>query len=61
MMNDRHTLEILLSLSFLQTLDYKAMYNSMRKPASFFDGRLVAPHRELKEIGFRVEALGVKI
>ncbi|VDL57949.1 unnamed protein product [Hymenolepis diminuta] len=43
------------------TLDYKAMYNSMRKPASFFDGRLVAPHRELKEIGFRVEALGVKI
>lgn len=33
----------------------------MRKPASFFDGRLVAPHRELQAIGFRVEALGVRL
>ncbi|VDO13438.1 unnamed protein product [Rodentolepis nana] len=44
-----------------KTLDYKAVYDSMRKPASFFDGRLVAPHSELKEIGFRVEALGLKM
>nr|CDS29204.1 UDP glucose 6 dehydrogenase [Hymenolepis microstoma] len=44
-----------------KTLDYKAVYDSMRKPASFFDGRLVAPHKELKEIGFRVEALGLKM
>ncbi|KAM7537023.1 hypothetical protein Aperf_G00000078461 [Anoplocephala perfoliata] len=44
-----------------KTLDYKTMYESMRKPASFFDGRLVAQHKELQEIGFRVEALGVRL
>ncbi|EUB58782.1 UDP-glucose 6-dehydrogenase [Echinococcus granulosus] len=44
-----------------KTLDYNALYQTMRKPASFFDGRLVAPHRELQEIGFRVEALGVRL
>uniref|UniRef100_A0A5K3EJF8 UDP-glucose 6-dehydrogenase n=1 Tax=Mesocestoides corti TaxID=53468 RepID=A0A5K3EJF8_MESCO len=42
-----------------KTLDYKAIYDSMRKPASFFDGRLVVPHKDLLKIGFRVEAVGV--
>ena len=39
-------------------IDYKKVYNNMIKPAFIFDGRLILNHKELKEIGFFVEAIG---
>ncbi|HOJ52594.1 MAG TPA: nucleotide sugar dehydrogenase [Syntrophales bacterium] len=39
-------------------LDYREIYQSMRKPAFIFDGRNLLDHRELKEIGFQVYPLG---
>ncbi|KAL7065530.1 hypothetical protein AAHC03_05751 [Spirometra sp. Aus1] len=49
------------NLEEFATLDYANMYESMRKPASLFDGRLVVDHRHLMKIGFRVEAVGVSL
>jgi len=42
-------------------IDYKRIYNNMIKPAFIFDGRLILNHKELKEIGFFVEAIGKKL
>jgi len=42
-------------------LDYRRIYNSMKKPAFIFDGRLILNHNILKKIGFIVEAIGKKI
>ncbi|KAL6632506.1 nucleotide sugar dehydrogenase, partial [Neocallimastix sp. 'constans'] len=39
-------------------IDYKRIYNNMIKPAFIFDGRLILNHKDLKEIGFFVEAIG---
>jgi len=39
-------------------LDYCRLYDSMRKPATVFDGRLLVNQDELRAIGFRVFAIG---
>ncbi|KCV70310.1 UDPglucose 6-dehydrogenase [Fonticula alba] len=39
-------------------LDYNRIYASMRKPAVLFDGRLVLNHATLRDIGFKVLAIG---
>jgi UDPglucose 6-dehydrogenase len=39
-------------------LDYKTIYDSMRKPAFIFDGRLILDQNVLKKIGFHVETIG---
>jgi len=44
-----------------KTLDYKRIYNHMTKPAFIFDGRLILNHKELKQIGFSVEAIGKRL
>jgi UDPglucose 6-dehydrogenase len=41
-----------------KTLDYERIYESMRKPACIFDGRLILDVNKLESIGFRVEQLG---
>ena len=41
-------------------LDYRKIYDSMRKPAHIFDGRNILNHKELFEIGFEVHPLGKK-
>ncbi|KAL6632357.1 nucleotide sugar dehydrogenase [Neocallimastix californiae] len=41
-------------------VNYRRIYNFMLKPAFIFDGRLILNHKELKEIGFFVEAIGKK-
>jgi len=42
-------------------LDYQKIYNQMNKPAFCFDGRLMLPHQQLKDIGFQVEVIGKTI
>jgi len=42
-------------------LDFEALYESMLKPAWIFDGRNLLDHERLREIGFRVRAVGKAI
>jgi len=53
-----HGVCILTEWDEFKTLDYKKIYESMAKPAFLFDGRLVLNHKELREIGFEVHAIG---
>jgi UDPglucose 6-dehydrogenase len=39
-------------------MDYRRVYDGMKKPAYLFDGRLVVEEKSLKEIGFKVEIIG---
>ena len=39
-------------------LDWKRLYEGMRKPAIVFDTRNCLDHAQLKEIGFKVLAVG---
>jgi UDPglucose 6-dehydrogenase len=39
-------------------LDYKKIYDSMKKPAFIFDGRNILDHKKLYEIGFNVYPIG---
>ena len=41
-----------------KTLDYKRLYDGMRKPAFVFDYRNILPHAQLRKLGFQVKALG---
>jgi UDPglucose 6-dehydrogenase len=41
-----------------KNLDYKRIYQSMRKPAFIFDGRNILDHQELFKIGFNVFPIG---
>jgi UDPglucose 6-dehydrogenase len=40
------------------TLDWKAIYNQVMKPAFLFDGRLILDHAKLREIGFETFCIG---
>lgn len=42
-------------------LDFKAIYDSMVKPAWIFDGRNLLDHAKLREIGFQVRAIGKSV
>ncbi|MEM7602967.1 MAG: UDP binding domain-containing protein, partial [Verrucomicrobiota bacterium] len=42
-------------------LDFEALYESMVKPAWIFDGRNLLDHGKLREIGFKVRAIGKPI
>ena len=53
-----HALVICTEWEEFQTLDYQAIYNTMYKPATIFDGRLLLNHRSLLEMGFTVETIG---
>ena len=39
-------------------LEYKRIFQSMRKPAFIFDGRNILDHHNLYEIGFNVYPIG---
>jgi UDPglucose 6-dehydrogenase len=53
-----HAIAVMTEWDEFKTLDYKAIYESMAKPAFVFDGRGVLPHGELEAIGFEVYAIG---
>lgn len=53
-----HGIAILTEWDEFTTYDYTKIYNSMLKPAFLFDGRNILDHQKLRDIGFRVYAIG---
>jgi UDPglucose 6-dehydrogenase len=53
-----HAIAILTEWDEFRSLDYQAVYESMRKPAFLFDGRNVVDHDLLRGIGFKVHSVG---
>jgi UDPglucose 6-dehydrogenase len=56
-----HAVAILTEWDEFKNYDWAKIYNTMLQPAQVFDGRNILPHEELKEIGFRVKAIGKSI
>ena len=54
-----HAIAVLTEWECYKTLDYKKIFETMKKPAFIFDGRNTLPHEELFEIGFNVIPLGM--
>jgi UDPglucose 6-dehydrogenase len=53
-----HAIAVLTEWPLYSKLNYKAIYDSMEKPAFLFDGRNITNHDELFKIGFNVYAIG---
>jgi len=53
-----HALAVLTEWDVFKTIDFEKVHASMHKPAFVFDGRNILPHAKLREIGFRVFAIG---
>ena len=53
-----HAVAVLTEWDEFKDLDFQKIYSGMLKPAFVFDGRSILPHSKLKEIGFRVFAIG---
>lgn len=53
-----HAIALMTEWDEFKTVDYKAVYAAMSKPAFVFDGRNILPHAELRSIGFEVYAIG---
>lgn len=41
-----------------RSLDFRRVYDSMKKPAFAFDGRNILPHEQMRALGFDVHAIG---
>lgn len=57
---DSHAIAVITEWKLYRDLDYKKIYDSMKKPAFIFDGRNILDHKKLFEIGFNVFPLGKK-
>jgi len=53
-----HAVAVLTEWDEFKDLEFQKIYDGMLKPAFLFDGRNILPHAKLKEIGFRVFAIG---
>lgn len=53
-----HAIVVLTEWDEFKDYDYERLYASMVHPASVFDGRLVLDQKHLRELGFRVFAIG---
>lgn len=53
-----HAVAVLTEWDEFKDLDFKKIHEGMLKPAFLFDGRGILPCAKLKEIGFRVFAIG---
>jgi UDPglucose 6-dehydrogenase len=56
--NGAHAVAVLTEWDEFKDLDFHKIYDGMFKPAFLFDGRNILPHAKLREIGFRVFAIG---
>ena len=56
--NGAHAVAVLTEWDEFKELDFKKIYDGMLKPAFLFDGRGILPYAKLKEIGFRIFAIG---
>jgi len=57
-LNGAHALAILTEWDEFRSLDYRRIYESMKKPAFIFDGRNILDHAALRALGFEVHAIG---
>lgn len=55
---ETHAIVVLTEWDEFKTLDYERIYKTMKKPSFIFDGRNILDHRKLKDVGFRVVAIG---
>ncbi|CAJ0571945.1 unnamed protein product, partial [Mesorhabditis spiculigera] len=53
-----HAIVILTEWDEFKTLDYKRIYTTMEHPSAVFDGRLILDKKMLRDLGFRVFAIG---
>ena len=53
-----HAVAVLTEWDEFKALDFKKIHDGMLKPAFLFDGRNILPHDKLREIGFRLFAIG---
>ena len=53
-----HAVAILTEWDEFKTLDFKKVQAGMQKPAFIFDGRNILPHALLRQMGFRIFAIG---
>jgi UDPglucose 6-dehydrogenase len=53
-----HAVAVLTEWDEFRDLDFQQIHDDMFKPAFLFDGRNILPHSKLKEIGFRIFAIG---
>ncbi|NBU69611.1 MAG: nucleotide sugar dehydrogenase, partial [Verrucomicrobia bacterium] len=53
-----HAVAVLTEWDEFKALDFKKIHDGMHKPAFLFDGRNILPHAKLKEMGFKVFAIG---
>jgi UDPglucose 6-dehydrogenase len=59
--NGAHGVAILTEWDEFKDLDFQKIYDGMLKPAFLFDGRNILPHTRLRNLGFRVFAIGKSI
>jgi UDPglucose 6-dehydrogenase len=55
---DCDAIAVMTEWGLYRSLNYRAVFEAMRKPAFVFDGRNILDHKELFEIGFQVYAIG---
>jgi len=55
---DCDAIAVMTEWKLYEKLDYRKIYNNMRKPTFIFDGRNVLDHKKLFEIGFNVFSVG---
>jgi len=53
-----HGVAVLTEWDEFKNLDFKKIHEGMYKPAFLFDGRNILPHAKLKQIGYKVFAIG---
>jgi UDPglucose 6-dehydrogenase len=53
-----HAIAVITEWDEFKSYDWQKIYESMQKPAFLFDGRNLLDHDKLKEIGFKVRAIG---
>lgn len=53
-----HAVAVLTEWDEFKELNFQKIYEGMLKPAFLFDGRNILPHARLREIGFRLFAIG---
>lgn len=55
---DADAIAIMTEWNLYKELDYRKIYDSMRKPAHLYDGRSILNQAEIKEIGFDAHTIG---
>lgn len=53
-----HAIAVITEWDEFKAYDWQKIYNNMMKPAFIFDGRNILDHKKLKDIGFKVQAIG---